>query len=84
MKYNSVEDIKFYEYTPDCVSYYGIHFVEEGYLEVLVVPTSEGYDVWNTHPLRKAWQKCYTLSSCVPEQQVVDSLNSLKRLFEKE
>lgn len=83
MKYNSVEDIKFYGYTPGCVSYYGIQFVEEGYLEVLVVPTIEGYDVWNIHPLRKGWQKVYTLEQCNPQEQIKYSLEALKRLFEK-
>ena len=61
--------------------------IEEGTLEVLVVQTEVGYDVWNaqglqTHPLRKGWQKVYSLPSCNPEEQVLQSLQSLKRLFE--
>ena len=58
--------------------------IDEGVIEVGIVKTNEGYDVWNIHPLRKGWQKVYTLESCNPEVQCVQSLQSLKRLFEKE
>lgn len=51
-------------------------------IEVLVVTAPSGYDVWNIHPLRKGWQLVYTLEKCNPEQQVKESLASLKRLFE--
>ena len=71
------------EYPSGTKMKYDSCMIAQGRLEVLVIKHDSCYDVWNMHPLRKAWQKCYTLSSCVPEQQVIDSLNSLKRLFEK-
>ena len=58
--------------------------VPEGKIQVLVVHIEEGYDVWNIHPLRKGWQKVYTLEDCNPQEQMVQSLAALKRLFEKE
>lgn len=58
--------------------------IDEGVVEVGIVKTNEGYDVWNIHPLRKGWQKVYTLKHCIPEEQCVQSIQSLKRLFEKE
>lgn len=55
-----------------------------GRVEALVVNNGDGWDVWNMHPLRKAWQHVYSLSSCDPEKHVVQSIQSLKRLFDKE
>ena len=57
--------------------------VEEDMIHVCVIKMLDGtYDVWNIHPLRKGWQKVYTLEHCNPEEQVVQSLSALKRLFE--
>ena len=58
--------------------------IAQGRLEVLVIEHASHYDVWNMHPLRKSWQKVYTLKHCNPEEQCVQSIQSLKRLFEKE
>ena len=57
--------------------------IEEGTLEVLVVDSGFCYDVWNIHPLRKGWQKVYTLEHFIPQEQIKQSLEALKRLFEK-
>lgn len=56
---------------------------EHGSFHVAVYKTDKGYDVWNIHPLRKGWQLVYTLEKCCPEQQVKESIASLKRLFEE-
>ena len=64
--------------------WYDLHYLSEGKIEVGIVKTGEGYNVWNIHPLRKGWQKVYTLESCNPQEQCVQSIQSLKRLFEKE
>lgn len=63
---------------------YGGDFVDEGFIKVLIVLRKDGwYDVWNIHPLRKGWQLVYSIEECNPEQQVKESLDSLKRLFEE-
>ena len=58
--------------------------IPEGTIEVGIIKTDFGWDVWNIHPLRKGWQKVYTLKHCNPEEQCLQSLQSLKRLFEKD
>lgn len=74
------------EVTPSPYSHghYRATYVEEGKIEVFVVQNPQEYAVWNIHPLRKGWQKVYTLKHCIPEEQCVQSIQSLKRLFEKE
>lgn len=51
-------------------------------IEVLVIQTDHGYDVWNIHPLRQGWQKVYSLPTCNPSDQVLESLEAILRLFE--
>lgn len=51
-------------------------------IEVLVIQTHQGYDVWNIHPLRQGWQKVYSLPTCNPFDQVLESLEAILRLFE--
>lgn len=84
MTYKTAREVLEKEYTSSTKMKYDSCTIEEGTLEVLVVKTEVGYDVWNIHPLRKGWQKVYSLPSCNPEEQVLQSLQSLKRLFEKE
>ena len=84
MTYKTAREVLEKEYTSSTKMKYGSCTIEEGTLEVLVVQTEVGYDVWNIHPLRKGWQKVYSLPSCNSEEQCVQSLQSLKRLFEKE
>lgn len=84
MTYKTAREVLEKEYTISAKMKYDSCVIEEGTLEVLVVQTDEGYDVWNIHPLRKGWQKVYSLPSCNPQEQVLQSLQSLKRLFEKE
>ena len=63
---------------------HGSLLIKEGVLRVCVIKMFDGtYNVWNMHPLRKGWQLVYTLEKCNPEQQVKESLASLKRLFEE-
>lgn len=57
MTYKTTQEVLEKEYTSSAKMKYGSCTVEEGTLEVLVVQTGEGYDVWNIHPLRKGWQK---------------------------
>lgn len=83
-KYKEAIEVLKCEYSEDTKMKYGCCVIEQGRIEVLVVTTPNRYDVWNIHPLRKGWQKVYTLEECNPEQQVKESLASLKRLFEKE
>lgn len=82
-KYKEVIDVLKGEYSGDTKMKYSGCVIMQGRIEVLVVTTSKGYDVWNIHPLRKGWQLVYTLEECNPEQQVKESLASLKRLFEE-
>ena len=82
-KYKEAIDVLKGEYSGDTKMKYDGCVTTQGRIEVLVVTTSEGYDVWNIHPLRKGWQLVYTLEKCNPEQQVKESLASLKRLFEE-
>lgn len=84
MTYKTAREVLEKEYTGSTKMKYDSCTIEEGTVEVLVVQTEVGYDVWNTHPLRKGWQKVYTLKHCNPEEQCLQSLQSLKRLFEKE
>lgn len=84
MGYKTAREVLEKEYTSSAKMKYDSRTIEEGTLEVLVVQTNEGHDVWNIHPLRKGWQKVYSLPSCNPKEQVLQSLQSLKRLFEKE
>lgn len=87
MTYKTAREVLEKEYTSPTNMKYDSCAIEEGTLEALVVQTEVGYDVWNIHPLRKGWQKVYSLPSCNPEEQVellAQSLQSLKRLFEKE
>ena len=83
MVYKTAVEVLEKEYTQQTKMKYDSCTIEEGTLEVLVVHTEEGYDVWNKHPLRKGWQKVYTLGHCNPQEQIKQSLEALKRLFEK-
>lgn len=80
-KYKEAIDVLKGEYSADTKMKYGGCVIMQGRIEVLVVTTTKGYDVWNIHPLRKGWQKVYTLEHCNPEEQVIQSLAALKRLF---
>lgn len=82
MHHTAIEVLR--SYAPNTKMAYESQVLWEGLVEVLVVSNGDGWDVWNMHPLRKAWQHVYSLPSCVPSEQAVQSLNSLKRLFEKE
>lgn len=82
MHKTSDEIIRSYPY-PAKMSYDAL-CIPQGWLEVMVIANGDGWDVWNMHPLRKSWQHVYSLSSCDPEKHVVQSIQSLKRLFEKE
>ena len=84
MTYKTAREVLEKEYTSYTKTKYDSCVIEEGTLEVLVVQTEVGYDVWNIHPLRKGWQKVYTLEHCNPKEQCVQSIQSLKRLFEKD
>ena len=83
MVYKTAMEVLESEYTPSTDYKLGQSLVNEGVVCVMVTTTQQGYDVWNKHPLRKGWQKVYTLEKCIPEQQVKESLASLKRLFEE-
>lgn len=74
MTYKTAREVIEKEYTSSAKMSYGCCAIEEGTLEVLVVQTDKGYDVWNIHPLRKGWQKVYTLESCNPQEQCVQSI----------
>lgn len=87
MVYKTASDVLKSEYIPNTVCKFSTSFVDDGLICVMIVTTQQGYDVWNVHglqtnPLRKGWQKVYTLEHCNPEEQVVQSLAALKRLFE--
>lgn len=82
-KYKEAIEVLKGEYAEDTKMKYGCCVIEQGCIEALVITTQNGYDVWNIHPLRRWWQKVYTLEECNPEQQVKESLASLKRLFEE-
>ena len=82
-KYKEAIDVLKGEYSGDTKVEYDYCCTIQGRIEVLVVTTPKGYDVWNIHPLRKGWKLVYTLEKCDPEQQVKESLASLKRLFEE-
>lgn len=82
MVYKTASDVLKSEYTPYTVCKFATSFVDDGLICVMIVATQQWYDVWNIHPLRKGWQKVYTLEHCNPEEQVVQSLAALKRLFE--
>lgn len=82
-KYKEVLEVLKGEYPPRTKMTYNSCCTMQGRIEVLVVTAPSGYDVWNIHPLRKGWQLVYTLEKCNPEQQVKESLASLKRLFEE-
>ena len=82
--YKSATDVLKNEYPNNTKMTYNWCMVEEGRIEVLVVQNQQEYDVWNIHPLRKGWQKVYTLEHCNPKEQCVQSIQSLKRLFEKD
>lgn len=72
------------EYPSGTKMKYDSCMIVQGRLEVLVIEHGSCYDVWNIHPLRKGWQKVYTLEHCNPKEQCVQSIQSLKRLFEKD
>lgn len=82
MVYKTAVEVLEKEYSQQVKMKYGSCTVEEGTIEVLVGQTDEGYDVWNKHPLRKGWQKVYTLEHCDPYKQLHESIASLKRLYE--
>lgn len=83
MAYLSIGDV-LDQLPEDVECTHGLLMIEEGVLCVCVIKMTDGmYDVWNRHPLRKGWQLVYTLEKCNPEQQVKESLDSLKRLFEE-
>ena len=83
MVYKTSSDVLKSEYTPYTVYKFATSFVDDGLICVMIVTTGKGYDVWNIHPLRKGWQKVYKLEDCNPQEQMVQSLAALKRLFEK-
>lgn len=71
-------------YPPRTKMAYDSQILWEGAVEALVIKNGDGWDVWNMHPLRKSWQHVYSLTECSPEEHVVQSIQSLKRLFDKE
>lgn len=77
------EVLRSYPYGVVC-NYDSEALYEQGYVEALVIKSGDGWDVWNMHPLRKSWQHVYSLTECSPEEQVIQSIQSLKRLFVKE
>ena len=83
MTYKTAKEVLEKEYPQQVKMKYDSCSIEEGTLEVLVVENGFCYDVWNIHPLRKGWQKVYTLEHCNPQEQIKQSLEALKRLFEK-
>lgn len=83
MVYKTANEVLEKEYSRQAKMKYDSCTIEEGTLEVLVVENGLGYDVWNIHPLRKGWQKVYMLKHCNPQEQIKQSLEALKRLFEK-
>ena len=84
MVYKTAKEVLEKEYSQQVKMKYDSCTVEEGTIEVLVVHTEQGYAVWNICPLRKGWQKVYTLEHCNPQEQIKQSLEALKRLFENE
>ena len=80
----SIEQIIEITDSPYTNQHHSATYVDEGKIEVFVVQNPQEYAVWNIHPLRKSWQKVYTLKHCNPEEQCVQSIQSLKRLFEKD
>lgn len=82
-KYKEAIEVLKGEYAGDTKMKYDSCCTMQGRIEVLVVTTPNGHDVWNMHPLRKGWQKVYTLEQCNPQEQIKQSLEALKRLFEK-
>ena len=83
MVYKTAKEVLEKEYSQQVKMKYDYCTIEEGTLEVLVVENGFCYDVWNIHPLRKGWQKVYTLKECDVQKQIEESLSALKRLFEK-
>ena len=83
MVYKTAKEVLEKEYSQQVKMKYDSCTIEEGTLEVLVVENGLSYDVWNIHPPRKGWQKVYTLEQCNPQEQIKQSLEALKRLFEK-
>ena len=82
-KYKEAIEVVKGEYAGGIKMKYDYCCTMQGRIEVLIVTTPNGHDVWNIHPLRKGWQLVYTLEKCNPEQQVKESIASLKRLFEE-
>lgn len=58
--------------------------IDEGVLACAVVHDGVKYLVYNFHPLRKRWQQVYSLKHCDVDKQLIESIESLKRLFAKE
>lgn len=83
MHHTAIEVLKSYPPHTKMAYDYGMVW-PEGRIEALVVDNGDGWDVWNMHPLRKAWQHVYSLKDCSPQEHVVQSIQSLKRLFDKE
>lgn len=71
-------------YPPRTKMVYESQILWEGAVEAMVIKNGDDWDVWNMHPLRKSWQHVYSLTQCSPEEHVVQSIQSLKRLFVKE
>lgn len=82
--YRSAVEVLKGEYPSGTKMKYDSFMIVQGRLEVIVIEHDSCYDVWNIHPLRKGWQKVYTLEHCNPKEQCVQSIQSLKRLFEKD
>lgn len=82
--YRSAVEVLKGEYPSGTKTKYDYCMIVQGRLEVIVIEHDSCYDVWNIHPLRKGWQKVYTLEHCNPKEQCVQSIQSLKRLFEKD
>lgn len=61
---------------------YDSQCTEQGCIEVIVIANGQGWDIWNMHPMRKAWQHVYTLKECSPREQCKQSMASVKRLYE--
>ena len=58
--------------------------IDEGVLACAVVFNGTKYLVYNFHPLSKHWKQVYSLERCNVEEQLVQSIESLKRLYTKE
>lgn len=80
--FNSPSEIVLSTQDAYSANFYACEYVDEGKIAVFILQHPKGHDVWNIHPLRKGWQKVYTLEHCNPKEQVVQSLAALKRLFE--